>query len=457
MGGTIAAISTAVGNAGISILRMSGDDAFAVADRVFRGRRPVSEQESHTVQYGRIVSEGGDTVDEVLLVKMESPRSYTRENVVEIHCHGGYLTAGRILGLLIANGAKPAEAGEFTKRAFLNGRIDLSQAEAVMDIIQARTRKGSKAALRQLEGELSSRIGTISSLILDVLARLEVHLDYPEYDDEDVTAADAAEAGEKALAELEALIKSFHYGKILREGMNVAIIGKPNVGKSSLMNLLSRANKSIVTDIPGTTRDVIEETVNIGGVPINLADTAGVRETSDIIETIGVERSIDVLRKSDYAILMFDASNPERDEDLRLYDLVRNNTDNFLVVFNKADLVADKEILEELTGKYPGSVAISVKGNMGIKALEERLLEFARENTVDADNQVLVTNARHEHQLKLAANALRTAIDAVKKGLTLDVVALDLKIALEELCRITGRTAGEDVIDAIFSRFCIGK
>jgi tRNA modification GTPase len=457
MGGTIAAISTAVGNAGISILRMSGDDAFAVADRVFRGRRPVSEQESHTVQYGRIVSEGGDTVDEVLLVKMESPRSYTRENVVEIHCHGGYLTAGRILGLLIANGAKPAEAGEFTKRAFLNGRIDLSQAEAVMDIIQARTRKGSKAALRQLEGELSSRIGTISSLILDVLARLEVHLDYPEYDDEDVTAADAAEAGEKALAELEALIKSFHYGKILREGMNVAIIGKPNVGKSSLMNLLSRANKSIVTDIPGTTRDVIEETVNIGGVPINLADTAGVRETSDIIETIGVERSIDVLRKSDYAILMFDASNPERDEDRRLYDLVRNNTDNFLVVFNKADLVADKEILEELTGKYPGSVAISVKGNMGIKALEERLLEFARENTVDADNQVLVTNARHEHQLKLAANALRTAIDAVKKGLTLDVVALDLKIALEELCRITGRTAGEDVIDAIFSRFCIGK
>lgn len=457
MSETIAGISTAVGNAGISIIRMSGDNVFAIADRIFAGKGSVVDQESHTLKFGRIISDEGETIDEVLLAKMAAPRTYTRENVVEINCHGGYLTASRILSLLYSKGARPAEPGEFTKRAFLNGRIDLSQAEAVMDIIQSRTKKGSQAALKQLGGELSEKLERIGGIILDALARLEVHLDYPEYDEEAISIKDVSLVAEKASHEINELLKSFHYGKILREGMNVVIIGKPNVGKSSLMNRLSRINRSIVTEIPGTTRDVIEETINIGGIPIRLTDTAGVRETEDIIETIGVEKSIDALKKSDFAILMFDASNPDNIDDKRLYDLLRVYQEHYQIVFNKSDLVQDIVEFEKLTRLYPDSIGISVTKCEGIDTLENKLVRYATENTLDADNQVLVTNSRHERQLRLALDALASAINAADSGLTLDVIALELKTALEELGRITGQTAGEDIINAIFSRFCIGK
>lgn len=454
---TIAGISTAVGNAGISIIRMSGEDSFLVADRIFKGKGSVASQESHTLKYGKIVSDEGKTIDEVLLVKMAAPRTYTRENVVEISCHGGYLVAGKILSLLYSKGARPAEPGEFTKRAFLNGRIDLSQAEAVMDIIQARTGKGSQAALKQLEGELSEKLKIIGAMLVDTLARLEVHLDYPEYDEESLSIKDVTYTAQEVSRELNDLIQSFHYGKILREGMDVVIIGKPNVGKSSLMNRLSRINRSIVTEIPGTTRDAIEETINIGGIPIRLTDTAGIRETEDIIESMGVERSIEALKKSDFAILMFDSSDHRNNDDQRLYDLVRIYQEYYQIVFNKSDLPQSKDGLNALEQLYPDGIRISVVKNEGIDLLEQRLIRYATENTLDSDNQILVTNARHERQLKLALDATRSAAQAARTGLTLDIIAMELKTALEELGRITGQTAGEDVINAIFSRFCIGK
>ena len=456
MDDTIAGVSTAVGNAGISIIRMSGPDAFIIAEKVFKGKIPIKNQLSHTIQYGRIVSIEG-VIDEVLLSKMAEPRTYTCEDIIEINCHGGYVVTSRILSLLISFGARPAEPGEFTKRAFINGRIDLSQAEAVMDVIQARSAKGSQIALKQLEGRLSEKVTKITSMLIDTLAKLEVNLDYPEYDVEELSREDVKKATGPAIEELSQLIKSFHYGKILREGMDVVIMGKPNVGKSSLMNRLSRKNRSIVTEIPGTTRDAIEEYINLSGIPIKLTDTAGVRETSDLVESIGVERSVEALKKSDIAILLFDASDYPKTEDKHLYDLVSNHQDQFIVVFNKCDLVQDPIVMATLEVQYPDSLFVSVVKDEGIGLLESKLIEFATLNALDIDNQVLVTNARHEHQLRLSLDALHFAVKAVDSCMTLDVIALELKTALEELGRITGQLVSKDIIDAIFSRFCLGK
>lgn len=454
---TIAGISTAVGNAGLAVIRMSGAKAFEIADKVFRGREKVVSQRSHTLQYGKIVTDDGEIVDEVLLTKMAAPKTYTRENVVEINCHGGYYVTGRILALLIENGARPAEPGEFTKRAFLNGRIDLSQAEAVMDVIQARTSKSSRAALNQLEGRLSSELNQIIDGLTDTLAHIEVDLDYPEYDHEELSMKQVEEEAQRAISKLERLIESFHYGKILREGMDVVIIGRPNTGKSSLLNYLTRKNRAIVTDIPGTTRDVIEETVNIGGIPIKLTDTAGVRETEDPVESIGVTRSLEALKKADFVILLLDATDWQSEEDRRLFELVESHQEHYLTVFNKMDLLNDESKAEEIRKRHPDAVLISIKNDTGLDVLEKRLIDFASGNKMDLDNQVLVTNARHEQQLRLAYGALESALEAIRTGMTLDIVALELKTALEHLGRITGQTADEEIINTIFSRFCIGK
>lgn len=454
---TIAGVSTAVGNAGLAVIRMSGERAFEIADKVFRGRKTVMEQKSHTLQYGRIVTCTGEPVDEVLLTKMAAPKTYTMEHVVEINCHGGYYVTGRILGLLYENGARPAEPGEFTKRAFINGRIDLSQAEAVMDVIQARTSKSSRAALNQLEGRLSSELNGIIAGLTETLAGIEVDLDYPEYDHEAFSLKQVEDEACRAMSRLGDLIESFHYGKILREGMDVVIIGKPNTGKSSLLNYLTRKNRAIVTDIPGTTRDVIEETVNIGGIPVKLTDTAGVRETEDPVESIGVARSLEALKTADYVILLMDASDWQSREDKRLLELVKSHQSQYLPVFNKMDLMEDTERIHEMKRHHPGAVFISITGDTGLDVLEKRLMDFASGNKMDLDNQVLVTNARHERQLRLAYDALVSALDAIRTGMTLDIVALELKTALEHLGRITGQTAEEEIINAIFSRFCIGK
>lgn len=454
---TVAGVSTAVGNAGLAVIRMSGEKSFEIADKVFKGRVPVIEQKSHTLQYGRIVTDDKETIDEVLLTKMAAPKTYTREHVVEINCHGGYYVTGRILQLLFEKGARPAEPGEFTKRAFINGRIDLSQAEAVMDVIQAKTGKSSKAALNQLEGKLSFELNDIITDLTNTLAHIEVDLDYPEYDHEDFSIKQVEDEALRAMAKLKNLINSFHYGKILREGMDVVIVGRPNTGKSSLLNYLTRKNRAIVTDIPGTTRDVIEETVNIGGIPIKLTDTAGVRETRDPVESIGVAKSLEALKRADYIILMLDATDWQSPEDKRLLELVESQETNYMPVFNKMDLVKDQERIDELKRLNPDGVFISITEDTGLDILEKRLIDFAHGNKMDLDNQVLVTNARHERQLRLAYDTLDAALAATGSGMTLDIVALELRTALDHLGRITGQTAEEEIVNAIFSRFCIGK
>jgi len=454
---TIAGISTAVGNAGITVIRLSGPDSFEIADRIFKGKRKVKDQESHTVQYGKIVSPfTGEVIDEVLLTKMAAPRTYTREDVVEISSHGGYSIARSLLDLLYKVGAVPAEPGEFTKRAFLNGRIDLSQAEAVMDIIQARTERVSKVAVKQLEGSVSNKINEIRERIIDILSHIEVNLDYPEYDEEEVTSAQVKQASEEIIEELDTLIKSFHLGKLLREGMEVVIAGRPNVGKSSLMNYLTRKNRSIVTDIPGTTRDIIEEYISIEGVPVKLVDTAGVRKTQDIVEQLGVERSVKALEEADYVIVMANAAENLTEEDKDIISKVEEEKKPYVLVFNKTDLIGSSE-LKKLENEYPQALMISVADDTGIDKLKEAIVRYATENNQDMDNQVLITNARHEHQLRKAADFLKSCLNSVDQGLTLDIIALDMRAALEELGRITGHHADEDVINTIFSRFCIGK
>ncbi len=454
---TIAGVSTAVGNSGISIIRLSGPLAFKITDILFKGKDTVQEQKTHTIQYGKILSpDNGEILDEVLLSKMAAPRTYTREDVVEINCHGGYTITGTILGLLYMQGARPAEPGEFTKRAFLNGRIDLTQAEAVMDIIQARTERGSKAAVKQLEGSLSHRLNEIRERLIMLLAQIEVNLDYPEYDAEEITMEKAEDESQNIINDLEKLISSFHFGKILREGMEVVITGRPNVGKSALMNRLVRKNRSIVTDIPGTTRDIIEEYINIKGVPVKLVDTAGVRETEDQVEQLGVERSLKALEGADYVIVLVDASQPFHEEDKKVLDQVDKENKPFILALNKLDLL-DDEAIKSLKKEYPDALLVSVLEDRGIEALEEQIFKFATENGQNMDNQVLVTNTRHEHQLKKAKKLLESAISAIHSGLTLDMVAMDLKSALEELGKITGHHADEDVVNAMFSRFCLGK
>lgn len=455
---TIAGISTAVGNSGITVIRLSGPHAVYIADSIFKGKSTVEAQISHTIQYGKIINpQSGEIIDEVLLTKMAGPRTYTKEDVVEINSHGGYTIARTLLNLLYENGARPAEPGEFTKRAFLNGRIDLSQAEAVMDIIQARTQRVSKVAVRQLEGSVSHKLDEIRESLINLLSGIEVNLDYPEYDAEEVTLAQVRSKTKEILYILDELIGTFRFGKLLREGMEVVITGRPNVGKSSLMNRLTRKNRSIVTDIPGTTRDIIEEYINIKGIPVKLVDTAGVRETSDQVELQGVERSIKAISDAEFAIVLVDASQGLVPEDEAIIKKVKEEGKPYILCFNKIDLIGEEVKISSLKSEVPDALLLSISEDKGIDELEKQIFNFATENMQDMDNQVLITNTRHEIQLKKAKSYLEAVYTASQNGMTLDMVALDLKAALEELGKITGHFADEDVINAIFSRFCIGK
>ena len=454
---TIVGVSTSVGQSGISIIRLSGPDCFDIADKIFRGKDTIKNQPSHSVRYGKIISpENGDIIDEFLLIKMAAQRTYTREDVVEINCHGGYTIVRRILDLTCKYGARPSEPGEFTKRAFLNGRIDLTQAEAVMDVIQARTERVSKVAVKQLEGTLSKKINSIREKLVLLLSHIEVNLDYPEYDVEEVSLSEAHTVTSSIVSDLNCLIESFRFGKVLREGMEVVILGRPNVGKSSLMNRLARKNKSIVTDIPGTTRDIVEEYINIKGIPIKLMDTAGIHDTFDVVEKIGVERSLNALKEADYIVVLVDASESINIEDSIILEKVSQYNKPYVLVYNKVDLI-DKKKLDLINKSNPGALFISVFDDKGIDELEEKIISFVSKNNQDIDNQILVTNTRHELQLKKAKEALDSVIDAIINGFTLDMVAMDLKSSIEELGKITGHMADEDVVNAIFSRFCLGK
>ncbi|RFB10598.1 tRNA uridine-5-carboxymethylaminomethyl(34) synthesis GTPase MnmE [Bacillus sp. HNG] len=454
---TIAAISTPMGEGAIAIVRLSGDEAVDIANRVFKGKN-LKEVDSHTIHYGHIVDpDTNQVVEEVMLTMMRGPRTFTREDVIEINCHGGLVSVNRVLQLVLTNGARLAEPGEFTKRAFLNGRIDLSQAEAVMDLIRAKTDRAMNVAIGQMEGKLSTLINRLRQELLETLAHIEVNIDYPEYDDvEEMTHRVLLEKASKVRVEIIKLLETSNQGKILREGLSTVIIGRPNVGKSSLLNSLVHENKAIVTDIPGTTRDVIEEYVNVRGVPLRLVDTAGIRETEDIVERIGVERSREVLKKADLILLVLNYGDEFTEEDERLFEAVSGM--DTIVIINKTDLPQkiNMERVRELAKDNP-MVTTSLLEEKGVDALEEAISSLFFTGNVEANDLTYVSNSRHIALLTQAKKSIEDAISGVESDLPIDMVQIDLTRTWELLGEIVGDAVHESLINQLFSQFCLGK
>lgn len=455
---TIAAISTPPGEGGIAVIRISGPQALEAADRVFRGRRPLADVPSHTVHYGFVVDpETGERADEVLATVMRAPRSFTREDVVEISCHGGLIAVRKVLELILQHGgARLAEPGEFTKRAFLNGRIDLSQAEAVIDLIRAKSDEAHRLAMQQATGALSAKIRSLRERLVGLMAHIEVNIDYPEHDVEEVTNRLIRDACGSAIEEIDRLLKTASQGKILREGITTAIVGRPNVGKSSLLNALARENRAIVTDIPGTTRDVIEEYVNLGGIPLRLLDTAGIRETADAVEKIGVERSLEALESADLLLLVIDGSRPLDDGERKLLEELSGRST--LVIVNKADLPRQADV-DEIRSRYPAEriVSMAAARHEGLDELERAVRGLFFGGEIASRDLTYVSNVRHIHLLKQCRTSLQDALRAAEEGLPIDIIQIDLQRGWEALGEIIGEAVSETLIDQIFSRFCLGK
>lgn len=457
---TITAISTPMGEGAIAIVRLSGDEAFAIADRIYRGPqgKRLIDATSHTIHYGHLVQpKTEDIVEEVMISVMRGPKTFTREDVVEINCHGGIVSVNRVLQLVLSQGARLAEPGEFTKRAFLNGRIDLSQAEAVMDLIRAKTDKAMNVALGQMEGRLSQLIRKLRQEILETLAQVEVNIDYPEYDDvEEMTHRMFLEKASLVKVELEKLLRTSQQGKILRDGLSTVIIGRPNVGKSSLLNSLVQENKAIVTDIPGTTRDVIEEYVNVRGVPLRLLDTAGIRETEDIVERIGVERSRAVLKEADLILLVLNYADNLTMEDEKLFEAVSGM--DVIVIVNKTDLPKKINLnrVKELTGEHR-LVTTSLLEDQGVDELEEAIASLFFAGTLETGDLTYVSNSRHIALLGQALRSVEDAVWAIESGTPVDLVQIDFTKAWELLGEIIGDSVHEGLINQLFSQFCLGK
>ncbi len=454
---TIAAISTPPGEGAISIVRMSGEEAVSIAQKVFSGK-DLTQAKSHTINYGHIVDpKTHEEIDEVMVSLMLAPKTFTREDVVEINCHGGIVATNRILQLLLVNGARLAEPGEFTKRAFLHGRIDLTQAESVMDLIRAKTDRSMKIALNQLDGNLSHLIDSLRKDILDVLAQVEVNIDYPEYDDvEEMTTKLLKEKAIEIKQRIEQLLKTASQGKIMREGLATALVGRPNVGKSSLLNHLLHEDKAIVTDVAGTTRDVIEEYVNVSGVPLKLIDTAGIRETDDKVEKIGVERSKKAIEQSDLVLLVLNAAESLTKEDLELIRLT--NDKKRIIILNKTDLEEklDRKELAKISENAP-VYATSILKNEGVEALEEAISKLFFNGIENSQSTVMVTNARHIALLKKAQNSLDSVLEGISSGMPVDLVQIDMTEAWNLLGEITGESYEDELLDPLFSQFCLGK
>lgn len=454
---TIAAISTAVGEAGIAVIRVSGPDSIAEVDNIFRSKTKLTEAESHTVHYGYIVDpELGERVEEVLVTVMRAPRSFTTEDVVEISTHGGVISVKRVMDLLLQQDIRLAEPGEFTKRAFLNGRIDLSQAEAVIDLIRSKSDRAFSVALKQVEGQLSDQIQKLRHTLVETLAHIEVNIDYPEHDVESLTAEFIKEKSTEVMQGITKLLKTAEQGKILREGITTAIVGRPNVGKSSLLNALAHTNRAIVTDIPGTTRDVIEEFVTINNIPLKLLDTAGIRETMDVVERIGVERSKHAVTEADLILLVLNGSEPLHEDELELMEQIRGRQS--IVIMNKMDLPQqlDKDVLLRY---YPEDliVPMSVKTQEGVDALEAAISQLFFSGSIETADLTYVSNVRHIALLKKAYKSLQDAYDAAEQLIPIDMIQIDVRLAWEQLGEIIGDTASESLLDQIFSQFCLGK
>jgi len=453
---TIAAVATTVGEGGVSIIRISGDRSLKIVSSIFEGKnkRKLDDIKSYTMRYGHIVDKDENHIDEVIVSYMKGPRSFTAEDVVEINCHGGVIATNRVMQEVLKAGARMAEPGEFSKRAFLNGRIDLSQAEAIVDIINAKTELSMKSALMQSEGGISKEIEILRNDLLSTIAHIEATVDYPEDDLEEVTADMAVLKLNEVLLTINNLLDTADEGKILREGLNTVIVGKPNVGKSSLLNALTKENRAIVTDIPGTTRDVIEEYINISGVPIKIIDTAGIRKTEDLVEKIGVEKSKEKINEADLIVLILDNSRAIEEEDKEIIEYIKDK--KYIVLLNKIDLDGkiNKDDLIGLNSDYIFNV--SIKTGENIEKIKECIKELFFKGEI-ATNDIIITNTRHKEALFRAKENIESAIDALKNTFAIDLASIDIRNAWTILGQITGNTLEENIIDKIFSEFCLGK
>lgn len=453
---TIAAITTPLGESGIGAVRISGPDAYAVGDKIFKSKSavPLKERRDRSIQYGTIVDENGTCIDEVLALIMKGPHSYTAEDVLEIQCHGGREALESILQLILRSGARMANPGEFTERAFVNGRIDLAQAEAVMDVIQAKSRAGLTSAVSQLEGRLSKVINKTRKELTELVTRLEVMIDYPEEDLEDIAVPDVSGALQEMQEKLQHMLEESQNGRMIRDGVMAAIAGTPNAGKSSLLNRFLQEERAIVTDVPGTTRDVLEEWITLRGVPVCLVDTAGIRETDDTVEKIGVSRARRYLDRADIILAVIDGSRPLTDEDK---DILQSAADkNVIIVLNKTDLPSVMTSQDLSTYGFP-ICPISASTGDGLEELKDRLLQEVLKGGFTDGPSALLTNTRHIELVRQSAEALERARQSLQDGMPLDCAVIDIRQAWDTLGSITGDTVHDDIVEEIFSRFCLGK
>lgn len=455
---TIAAISTPIGIGGIGVIRVSGKDTITIVDRIFRAahKKSLLEVESHTITYGHIVNEEDKILDEVLLMLMRAPKTFTREDVIEINCHGGPIVLNTVLMAVIKAGARLADQGEFTKRAFLNGRIDLAQVEAIMDIIESKTELSLTQAVNQLEGKLSKQIKIYQDILIQIIARIEVSIDYPEYDMDEPITQDFEYELQALYDKLIVLLKTADTGKMIREGVKTAIVGRPNVGKSSLLNALLEEHKAIVTDIPGTTRDVVEAYLNIKGIPFLLLDTAGIRNTEDVVEKIGVEKSKTSIQQADLVLMLLDTSQGITDKDIEILDQIRGK--RVFYVLNKTDL--QSHITQEMIDLYlyDGEIIyISAKEQKGLDALKDAMQNIVVQGKASITGEVTLSNNRQKEALLHAITSLEKVLEAIRMGLPEDCLAIDLHDAYGHLGMIIGEALKDEIINELFGRFCLGK
>ena len=457
MSTTIAAIGTALSNSGISIIRISGKDSLSIINKIFKTNHEI---EPNTIVFGKILK-NNEFIDNVLLSYFKAPHSYTGEDICEINCHGGTQITRQILEIVLENGARLAEPGEFSKRAFLNGKMDLSQAEAVINLINAKTQTETRIAAKNLEGNLSKKIRELREELVELMAKIEVSVDYPEYDYEEVEPDSIVNLLDKKINEINNILKTYEHGKYIRNGVNVAILGKPNVGKSSLLNNLANYDKAIVTDIPGTTRDIVEETINLGDIVLNISDTAGIRDTDDIIEKIGVEKSLKILEEMDLVIYIINGQDGISKEDFEILSKIQNKGLKYILAINKID-VAQKDVLNAILkeikqNKLNDPVFISVQENEGIENLKNEIIKLFNSNDLDYVHELIITNERHKNLLKKSVDYLYDAKKEISLGQPIDIVSIYVKKATKTLGEIIGADVTEDIISKIFEKFCLGK